>query len=104
MSDGQQLGYVRADRLKRMAIPKELKKIDVIFFHNESYIYNIKFYAKNGEEFSMRDGGNHGPGRVETVEFAHNQHLLSCEFDYSLNHHDGLTEITGITWIKWSDI
>ena len=53
-----------------MAIPKELKKIDVIFFNDERYIYNIKFYARNGGEFSMRHGGDHGPGRVETVEFA----------------------------------
>jgi hypothetical protein len=53
-----------------MAIPKELKKIDVIFFNDERYIYNIKFYARNGGEFSVRHGGDHGPGRVETVEFA----------------------------------
>lgn len=83
-----------------MEIPKELKKIEVSFFHDERYIYNMKFFARDGQEFALSYGGFNGPGRVETVEFAENEHLLSCELDYMLPDH-GCTEFIGVTWIKW---
>ena len=63
---------------KRMAISKKLKKIDVIFCENESYILDIKFYFRNGGESFMTQAIEH-QGRVETVEFAQNEHLLSVK-------------------------
>lgn len=100
MSDGQQLGYVRPDRARRVALPRELKKVEVFFQNNEKYLYNIKFHARDGREISLRQGGENGPGRVETLEFAPNEHLLSCELDYQWPGH-GCTDIVGVTWIKW---
>jgi len=100
MSNGTQLGYVRPDWIKRMAIPKELKKIEVIFFIDERYLYNIIFYARDGSQISLTEGLINGPGRVETVEFAENEHLLSCELDTMLTEH-GIMDVCGITWIKW---
>jgi len=79
MSDGSQLGFVERSNISRIAIPKELKKIEVIFFSNETYLYNIKFYTRDGREISLTQGIAHGPSRVETVEFEENEHLLSCE-------------------------
>ena len=64
---------------KRMAISKKLKKIDVIFCENESYILDIKFYNRNGSESLMTQAIGHVQGRVETVEFAQNEHLLSVK-------------------------
>ena len=100
MSDGSQLGFVEPSIISRIAIPKELKKIEVIFFSSENYLYNIKFYTRDGREISLTQGLAHGPGRVETVEFEENEHLLSCELYTRMPPH-GILDIVGITWIKW---
>ena len=102
MSDGTQIGYVNHLTLKRTALPKELKKIEVIFFDHERYLQNIKFYAKDGSQFSLSQRPVNGPVRVETVEFAENEHLLSCEIDIMFPGH-GHYDICGITWIKWQN-
>jgi hypothetical protein len=85
-----------------MALPKELKKIEVIFFDHERYLRNIKFYAKDGSQLFLSQRTCNGPVRVETVEFDENEHLLSCEIDTMLPSH-GHYDICGITWIKWQN-
>jgi hypothetical protein len=53
MSNGTQLGFVESGKISRIAIPKDLKKIEVIFCSNEHYLYNIKFYTRDGREISL---------------------------------------------------
>lgn len=60
------------------------------------------FYARDGSQISLTQGMENGPGRVETVEFAENEHLLSCEIETMFPEH-GMVNICGITWIKWQN-
>jgi len=80
---------------KKRKLPADIKKIEVIFQLSEVFIFQIRFFCRDGSKFKIGGTDYWNAGRVETFNFADDEVLLGCEFDHTEKY------TVGVTWIKW---
>ena len=81
---------------KKKKLPKDIKRIEVQFQQSEAYIFQIRFFQRDGSQIKIGGSDIWNAGRTEVFTLESDEVLLGAEFDHTEKH------TVGVTWIKWN--